>query len=203
MSGTLFIISAASGTGKTSLIKELFSSTPKVQVSISHTTRPIRPGEKKGVNYHFIDQNTFKEMLSQNMFLEHAEVFGNWYGTSKTWVNDTLQQHQDVILEIDWQGAQQIRKQLPNTISIFIVPPSLETLKKRLQSRQQDSDEVIERRLSAAKEEISHYPEYDYLVVNDDFNKAVSEVKHIILSTRNKNPVAAENQEQLLTNLLS
>ncbi len=203
MSGTLFIISAASGTGKTSLIKQLVSTLDAIEVSISHTTRSKRPGEADGINYHFVDQAAFQDMLGNSEFLEHAEVFGNWYGTSQTWVTDRLKQGQDVILEIDWQGAQQVRKLIPEAQSIFILPPCLETLKKRLNQRQQDSDSVIQQRLSEAQEEISHYPEYDHLVVNDDFDQAVQELEAIITASRLNIHSASKTLRPLIEQLLA
>src|SRR5579884_3074698 len=165
--GTLYIISAPSGGGKTSLVKALTASMPNIIVSVSHTTRPKRPGEEDGVNYHFVDQAQFKKLLAEDLFLEHATVFGNYYGTSRRWVEEKLQAGIDVVLEIDWQGAQQVRKLMPKTVSIFILPPSREVLLERLQARDQDNKAVIAKRMAAASNEISHYHEYDYLVIND------------------------------------
>lgn len=153
-------------------------------ISVSHTTRPIRPGEKDGVNYHFVPAEQFQELIQQNIFLEHANVFGCWYGTSREWVMSQLNQNKDVILEIDWQGAKQIRTLFKETISIFILPPSMEILHKRLEERGQDSPDVIAKRMQAAKEECSHAPEFDYVITNDDFDVAVHDLKSIILKYR-------------------
>lgn len=203
MPGNLYVISAPSGAGKTSLVKALLEQCPHLLVSISHTTRPKRPGEEDGVNYHFVDQAQFEQMLNNNAFLEHAEVFGNYYGTSKQWVAETLATGEDVILEIDWQGAAQIRKSIPNTITIFILPPALETLKQRLQGRGQDDSDVIARRLSEAQSEIAHYVEFDYIVINDNFDTALSELQAIIQANRLTQQAQSSRHEQLLKNLLS
>lgn len=179
VTGTLYIISAPSGAGKTSLVKALIDALPQVRVSVSHTTRGMRPGEVEGVNYHFVDRPTFLGMLEQGEFLEHAEVFGNLYGTSQLRLEQTLAEGFDLILEIDWQGAQQVRRLLPQAKSIFILPPSQEALRQRLTNRGQDSDEIIERRMREAVSEMSHYVEYDYLVINDDFAHALEDLKSI------------------------
>jgi len=201
MSGNLFIISAASGTGKTSLLQAVLARDPQAQVSISHTTRPQRPGEVDGENYHFVSTEEFQQLVESTGFLEHAEVFGNFYGTSQAWVAATLASGKDVILEIDWQGAAQIRK-TSKVISIFILPPSLATLKERLQNRGQDEAKVIERRLNEAQSEIAHYAEYDYLVVNDDFDTAVAEISAILTAERCRNSVQSEVKRGLLQDLL-
>ncbi len=154
------------------------------RISVSHTTRAMRPGEEDGVNYHFTDRDTFVRQVEQGRFLEHAEVFGNLYGTSADWVAQTLRSGDDVILEIDWQGATQIRKQLPDSVSIFILPPSLETLAERLRGRETDDESVIQQRLDGAQEEMSHYGEFDYLVVNDDFQRALYELEAILEARR-------------------
>ena len=182
--GSLYTISAPSGAGKTSLVAALVKSLSDVCVSVSHTTRPRRPGEECGVNYHFTDRSTFTTMLSAGEFLESAEVFGNLYGTSRAKVEQQLTQGWDVILEIDWQGARQIRELIPGCLSIFILPPSREALEKRLFDRGQDSEEVIARRLAAAEEEMSHYRENDYLIVNDEFDTALQELRTIVLANR-------------------
>lgn len=183
-SGTLYIVSAPSGAGKTSLVKALIDSMPQVRVSVSHTTRAMRPGEVDGVNYHFVDRERFLAMLERNEFLEHAEVFGNLYGTSQRWVEQTLAEGYDLILEIDWQGAQQVRRALPQARSVFILPPSREALLQRLSNRGQDSEEVIAARMAQATAEMSHYVEYDYIVINDDFQQALDELKAILLGNR-------------------
>ena len=182
----LFIIAAPSGGGKTSLTKALVKSVDNLVISVSHTTRPMRPGEKDGVNYHFVTPEKFQELIQQNIFLEHAKVlgFGYDYGTSREWVMSQLKQNKDVILEIDWQGAQQIRKLFDDTVSIFILPPSMEILRKRLEERGQDSPAVIEKRMQAAEEECSHKDEFDHVIINNDFNDAVTELKNIILKYR-------------------
>ncbi|MCK4587435.1 MAG: guanylate kinase [Gammaproteobacteria bacterium] len=180
--GTLFIISAPSGAGKTSLIKSLLESTDGISVSISHTTRAKRPGEENGVDYHFVDVPTFTEMVEHNAFLEHAQVFDHHYGTSETAVLDQLASGQDVILEIDWQGAEQVRIRISGTVSIFILPPSRDALRERLTDRGQDDDTIINRRMHDAATEMSHYHEFDYVVVNDVFDTALKDLKTIVAS---------------------
>jgi guanylate kinase len=177
--GTLYIVSAPSGAGKTSLVKALIDSEAQIRVSVSHTTRAMRPGEVEGVNYHFVSREQFHAMLDNTEFLEHAEVFGNLYGTSQEWVKQTLAEGYDLILEIDWQGAQQVRRLMPEAKSIFILPPTQEALRHRLTNRGQDSGEIIERRMREAVSEMSHYVEYDYLLINDDFAHALSDLKSI------------------------
>ena len=199
--GTLFIISAPSGAGKTSLVAEILAQINNIQASISHTTRDCRPGEKNGINYHFVDRQQFVTMIDNNAFLEHAEVFGNFYGTSQEWVKATLDTGIDVILEIDWQGAEQVRSKFAESQSIFILPPSKQALRERLNDRGQDHAEVIEKRIAAATEEMSHYVEADYLVINDDFALALEQLKSIISAQRCKMPVLGH--EKLLSDLLS
>ncbi|MDA8782159.1 guanylate kinase [Porticoccaceae bacterium] len=199
--GTLFIISAPSGAGKTSLVAEILAQVDNIQASISHTTRACRPGEQDGINYHFVTQQQFVSMIEDNAFLEHAEVFGNFYGTSQDWVEKTLSQSSDVILEIDWQGAEQIRSKFADSRSIFILPPSKQALQERLNGRGQDNAEVIEKRIAAATEEMSHYVEADYLVINDDFSTALSQLEAIIRAQRCQMPV--QGIENLLSDLLS
>jgi guanylate kinase len=199
--GTLFIISAPSGAGKTSLVSEILMRMDNIQASISHTTRAARTGEVDGVNYHFVSQQVFQSMVTQNAFLEHAQVFGNFYGTSKQWVQDTLNAGIDVILEIDWQGAEQVRQQFAQSKSIFILPPSKQALVDRLNERGQDDVEVINKRVAAATEEMSHYIEADYLVINDNFDLALEQLKSIISAQRCKMPV--QGHEKLLSDLLS
>lgn len=180
--GTLYTVSAPSGAGKTSLVSALVQSNPEVCVSISHTTRPMRPGEVNGVNYHFIDHATFEVMIESSAFLEHARVFNNLYGTSQKWVEETLQQGIDVILEIDWQGAKQVRHLMPNTVSLFVLPPSLACLRQRLTGRGTDAEEVIDARMAEAISEMSHYVEADYLIINDDFTTALAQFQALITS---------------------
>ena len=182
--GTLFIVSAPSGAGKTSLVEALVERCPQVCVSVSHTTRSMRPGEQDGVSYHFVTEAAFLEMLSRDAFLEHAQVFENYYGTSQDWVDEQLQQGRDVILEIDWQGAEQIKRQRPESVAVFILPPSREALLQRLTSRGQDDEKVIERRMSKAVDEISHYLQSEYIVVNDDFDQALDELQRVVESQR-------------------
>lgn len=182
--GNLYVISAPSGTGKTSLVKALAESVPGVQVSISHTTRPKRPSEIHGENYYFIDEKEFLHKIEHGDFLEYATVFHHHYGTSHTWVEETLAKGLDVILEIDWQGCQQIQLKIPNCISIFILPPSLADLSDRLRKRNQDKEEVIQERLADARETMLHIHEFDYVIINADFDHAVHDLKTIILAGR-------------------
>ena len=200
--GSLFIVSAPSGAGKTSLVKALLEAMQGITVSVSHTTRVPRPGEENGVHYHFVDVEQFIKMQSQGRFLEHAKVFDNYYGTSKTSVEDTLNQGMDVILEIDWQGARQVRQQFPDNQSIFIIPPSRQILMERLTSRGQDDQTVIERRMRDAVTEISHYHEFDYLIVNDDFDLALSQLGAIVTAARLTQQRQRAANESLLLDLL-
>lgn len=186
MKGSLFVIAAPSGAGKTSLVRALLGRLDRIGVSISHTTRPQRPGETDGVNYFFTDRAHFQALINAGEFLEQAEVFGNLYGTSKTWVEQTLASGRDVILEIDWQGAEQIRRLLPETIGIFILPPSLPVLRERLVGRSTDAPEVIERRLAQAATDMTHYVEFDYVVINDDFERALAELLAVVSAQRSR-----------------
>lgn len=201
--GTLYTVSAPSGAGKTSLVKALLEAVVNIRVSVSHTTRTMRSGEENGINYHFVDESTFVTMINNNAFLEHAKVFNHYYGTAQDWVESILANGEDVILEIDWQGAEQTRRLLPDCVSIFILPPSLKALEERLNGRGQDDSTVINHRLAEAQEEMSHLVEADYLVINDDFDTALSELRAIILSQR----LTVKNQQQknhkLLKELLS
>ena len=201
--GTLYIISAPSGAGKTSLVKALIDAMPQVRVSVSHTTRPMRPGEVEGVNYHFVEREQFILMLERSEFLEHAEVFGNLYGTSQRWMEQTLAEGFDLILEIDWQGAQQVRRLMPQAQSIFILPPSQEALRQRLTNRGQDSDEIIERRMREAVNEMSHYLEYDFLVINDDFAHALEDLKSIFRANQLQQKIQQLRHTHLLRELLA
>ena len=203
MSGTLFIIAAASGTGKTSLVKALVADTDRLGVSVSHTTRPARPGEVDGVNYHFTTREQFLAEVAAGQFLEHAEVFGNLYGTSRTWVEQQLASDHDVILEIDWQGAPIVRKLMPQALSIFILPPSLKALAERLNGRGTDSNEVIAHRLSEAIADITHYSEFDYLVINDDFATALADLQAIVRAARQSHRAQAARQAELIKRLLT
>lgn len=203
MSGTLFIIAAASGTGKTSLVKALVADADRLGVSVSHTTRPARPGEIDGVNYHFTSREQFLVEVAAGQFLEHAEVFGNLYGTSRTWVEQQLAKDHDVILEIDWQGAQIVRALMPQALSIFILPPSLKALAERLNGRGTDSNEVIAHRLSEAIADITHYSEFDYLVINDDFPTALADLQAIVRAARQSHRAQADRQAELIKRLLT
>jgi len=178
--GLLFIVAAPSGAGKTSLVRALLDSTPNITVSVSHTTRAMRPGEEDGVHYHFIEIPGFETMRDAGEFLEHARVFDNYYGTSRAAVQERLDQGLDVILEIDWQGARQVRKVFPDSIGIFILPPSRQALQQRLQGRGQDDEQIIDRRMRDAVAEMSHFHEFDYLVINDDFDLALQELRCIV-----------------------
>jgi guanylate kinase len=199
--GTLYVISAPSGAGKTSLVGEMLRKDAGLGVSISHTTRPMREGEQDGVNYHFVSRDEFEAMIARGDFLEHADVFGNYYGTSQVWVRETLATGQDVILEIDWQGAEQVRRLIPECVGIFIVPPSAAVLRERLVGRGTDAPEVIERRLTEAAEECRHAVEFDYLVVNDDFDQALGELLSIVRSQRLRMDVQKQRHAQLLAGL--
>lgn len=203
MKGQLFIISAPSGAGKSSLVKALLDSVEMLTVSTSHTTRQQRPGEVDGVDYHFIDSTQFLHMVEHGEFLEHAEVFDNFYGTAQKSIETQLAEGLDVILEIDWQGARQVRKLMPDAISIFILPPSNEALRERLQGRGQDSEEIIERRMRDAVSESSHYDESDYLVINDDFTAALDELGQLIVTQRLKTARQAELYKKMIGDLLA
>ncbi len=184
MSGQLFIVSAPSGAGKTSLVAALLKSMHGIGVSVSHTTRAMRPGERDGRNYFFVDVPTFEAMEARGEFLESALVFGNRYGTSRAAVTAALAAGRDVVLEIDWQGARRIRDLFPTAVSVFVMPPSVEELQRRLERRNEDGPEVIARRMQAAREEMSHYKEYQYLVVNDDFERARADLESIVRAAR-------------------
>ncbi|MYM63834.1 guanylate kinase [Pseudomaricurvus sp. HS19] len=201
--GTLYTVSAPSGAGKTSLVKALIDNTDNVRVSVSHTTRAMRPGEENGVNYHFVDRDTFVTMIGESDFLEHAEVFGNLYGTSTRWVNETLDSGTDVILEIDWQGAQQVRRLLPETISVFIMPPSREELARRLTGRGQDDSSIIDARMQEAISEMSHYVEGHYVIINDNFDVALADFQSILRSQRLTLAQQQQRHTALLASLLS
>jgi guanylate kinase len=184
MLGNLYIISAPSGAGKTSLVAKLIDHDLLIRVSVSTTTRPMRPGEQHGVNYFFVSEAEFESKIAAGEFLEHAKVFNNYYGTSKTSVIQQLNAGQDVILEIDWQGAQQVRQIFPEAVSIFIMPPSLDELDRRLNGRGSDSAEVIANRMREAVSEMQHYQEFDYVVINDDFDSALHQLHSIFIANR-------------------
>lgn len=201
--GTLFIVSAPSGAGKTSLVRELIESLDGIRVSVSHTTRAQRRGEVDGVNYHFVSIAEFEAMISRGEFFEYAQVFDNFYGTSRSAVEALLKAGQDVILEIDWQGAQQVREQVPDSVSIFILPPSCDELERRLASRGTDAHATIARRMRDAVSEMSHYDEYDYLVINDDFTTALRELQSLVIAQRLSLARQQDSHGPLLTALLS
>jgi len=201
--GSLFILSAPSGAGKTSLVKELIKGISGVLGSVSYTTRAIRPQEKEGVDYHFVSHDEFNKMLQEGVFLEHAQVFGQYYGTSKVWVENTRLQGIDVILEIDWQGARQIRLQFEEAQSIFILPPSRQVLEERLHKRHQDNIHIISGRMHEARDQISHYSEYDYLICNDQFEEALEDLKSIIRCHRLNWRRQQVQQEALIKQLIS
>lgn len=182
--GTLYIFSAPSGAGKTSLVKALLEQLEGISVSISHTTRPPRPGEEDGVAYHFTDVQAFLQKVEQGEFFEHAHVFGNYYGSSEHSIRSQLETGRDIILEIDWQGAEQVKKRVPEAVSVFILPPSIEELHQRLVNRKQDTEETIAKRMKQAKHEIEHYPEYDYLIINDRFETALADLISIVRAHR-------------------
>ena len=203
MSGSLFIVAAPSGAGKTSLVNALVDKHPDIRLSVSHTTRPAREGEVNGKDYFFVNRDEFAQMRDAGEFLESATVFDNSYGTSAEAVMSQLQQGYDVILEIDWQGAEQVRKNNTDCTSVFILPPSKLALEQRLRGRGQDDDETISRRMRDAEAEMSHYIEFDYLVVNDDFDVALTDLTAIITARRHSMSVQQHVQEKLITELLA
>lgn len=200
-SGTLYIISAPSGAGKTTLVQALLESFPNLYVSISHTTRQKRPYEKDGIDYHFINEDEFNKMVNSGQFLEHARVFDNGYGSARQIVEEQLATGKNIILEIEWRGARQVRELVSNVVSIFVFPPSYKTLESRLDDRG-DGTESIERRMRDAKTEISHYGEYDYLVINDEFETALQELKTIISSSQHNYRQHKDYFDQFVTELL-
>jgi len=184
MSGSLFVISAPSGAGKTSLVHAMLGTNPQIALSVSYTTRAPRKGEQDGVAYNFVSRATFTEMAGRGEFLESAEVYGNYYGTSQSWISQEIAQDRDILLEIDWQGAAQVRRLFPNCISIFILPPSIAALEQRLTGRGQDDSEVIARRMAAAREDVAHVAEFDYVIINDNLNEALREFNAVVLAAR-------------------
>jgi guanylate kinase len=201
--GNLFVISAPSGAGKSSLLRALRERLPQLRVAVSHTTRAPRPGEVDGVHYHFVDQERFAAMIGERAFLEHARVFDRYYGTSEAAVRGPLESGTDLVLEIDWQGARQVRHRFPDACTVFVLPPSVATLRERLAGRGQDSGEVIARRMHDAVSELSHYPEYDYLVVNDVFDTALDQLQAIVVARRLREPAQSARLEPLLQALLA
>ena len=197
MPGNLFVVVAPSGAGKTSLVNAMLERERNVHLSISHTTRPPRAGEEHGKAYHFIDRPTFEAMIAAGDFLEHADVYGNYYGTSRRWIEQQLQGDHDVLLEIDWQGAAQVRRLFPTMVGIFILPPSLSELRRRLTARGKDAPEVIERRMASAREEISHVLEFEYIIVNESFDVALADLMAVVRAAR----LSRERQQERLTKL--
>ncbi|WP_213433547.1 MULTISPECIES: guanylate kinase [Lysobacteraceae] len=202
MRGTLFIVAAPSGAGKSSIVNACLARDPNICLSISFTSRAPRPGERHAEHYHFIDAAQFKQMVADGDFFEHALVHGDWKGTAKQSVEPQLASGKDVLLEIDWQGAQQVQKQVPDAVSIFILPPSRDALEQRMRARGQDSEETIQRRLAAAREEMSHYDEFDYVIVNEDFATAVAEMGAIFVASRLRRPLQQARHEGLIAALL-
>jgi len=198
----LYVVAAPSGGGKTSLIRALLEKDAKVSLSISHTTRAPRPGEVEGLHYHFVDDLTFTRMIAENAFLEHAQVFDNRYGTGRDAVRLKLAAGYDVILDIDWQGARQIRGNFPDCCTIFILPPSLEVLRNRLANRGQDSMEVIERRMKDARAEISHWSEFDFVIINDDFDETLADLQSIVRHRKPCRPKQKDRNDDLVAELL-
>ncbi|MDH1799219.1 guanylate kinase [Acinetobacter johnsonii] len=203
MSGLLFVVSAASGTGKTSLVKALLDRVTNLHVSVSHTTRGQRPGELDGVHYHFTEKDSFLALVEQGGFIEYAEVFGNYYGTAQATVKEQLAKGHDVLLEIDWQGAQQVRKLFPDSKQIFILPPSQFDLRQRLSNRGTDSVEVIERRLGCAVEDMQQYVNFDYVIINDDFNKALHDLESVIIANRLVITQQASRHQKIISELIT
>lgn len=201
MSGCLFVVSAPSGAGKTSLVNALLAADPAVRKSVSYTTRPPRPGEADGHDYHFVAMPEFERMIEADDLLEHARVHGNCYGTGRTWVLDALAAGDDIVLEIDWQGARQVRRLYPDAVSVFILPPSIAALESRLRGRGQDSDAVIERRLHAARAEIAHVTEFEYVIVNTEFATAARELQSIVIAHRLLQPAQLARHGALLESL--
>ena len=195
--GVLFVVAAPSGAGKTSLVKALLKNDSAIRLSVSYTTRAPRPGEADGVDYHFVSVEEFQAMAARGEFLESAEVYGNYYGTSQTWIAGEIAAGRDILLEIDWQGAAQVRRRFPEAVTLFVLPPSLEALRERLSGRGQDSAEVIERRMAAAREDISHAAEFEYIIVNDDFDQALLDVMAVVRASR----LSTSRQVQKLTPL--
>jgi guanylate kinase len=200
--GTLYILSAPSGAGKTSLLKALRQQDDSLHVSVSHTTRDMRPGEQDGVDYHFVSHDEFLCMVGDGGFLEHAEVFGNYYGTSEAAVNRELNAGHDTVLEIDWQGARQVRRRFPEAVSIFILPPDQQALRDRLDARGQDSEETIRHRMHQAVEEMSHYAEFDYLIINDQFEIALAQLSAVVNAQRQRLIYQATRHSDRIQNLL-
>jgi guanylate kinase len=201
--GILFIVSAPSGAGKTSLLRELVPEDERLVMSVSHATRAMRPGEENGVHYHFVGLEAFEQLVAEGAFLEHARVFDNYYGTAEAGVRNQLAQGLDVVLEIDWQGARQVRERFAGSVSIFIAPPSIDALRARLTGRGQDDAVVIERRMRDARSELSHFAEYDYLVINDEFAIALEQLRSIVTAERLREPRQSARFQGALADMLA
>ena len=201
MSGSLFVVSAPSGAGKTSLVHALLATNPQIALSVSYTTRKPREGEVDGVAYHFVSRETFLEMSGRGEFLESAEVYGNFYGTSQSWIARENAMDKDILLEIDWQGAAQVRRLFPECISIFILPPSIEALEKRLKGRGTDTADVIARRMAAVREDVAHVAEFDYVIINDDLNEALHEFNAVVLAARLRGARQLDRHQILINQL--
>ncbi|MBI1174887.1 MAG: guanylate kinase [Sideroxydans sp.] len=201
MSGNLFIVSAPSGAGKTSLVNAMLACTANIDLSVSYTTRAPRPGETDGKEYHFVSRETFLAMAKHGDFMESAEVYGNLYGTSQSWIQAEIASGRDILLEIDWQGAAQVRRIFPDCISIFILPPSLAALELRLKGRNQDSAAVIEQRLQAARDDIAHVAEFDYVIINDKLDEAVQQLKAIVVAAGLRRDGQLARQQDLINQL--
>lgn len=202
MSGSLIVVSAPSGAGKSSLVKALVKALPNLEAAVSHSTRPPRPGEEDGKDYHFVSQERFRQMIAEDAFLEHAQVFDNLYGTAKSSLEGPLQQGRDLILEIDWQGARQVCALIPEAVRLFILPPSTKALRQRLEGRGQDNQDVIERRMRDAQAEMSHWQEFDYLIVNDVFDEALAEMIALVRTLGLRRSLQAQRHAKLLQELL-
>lgn len=201
--GTLFVVAAPSGAGKSTLVNALLEREPTISLSVSHTTRPPRPGERYGRHYYFVERGEFEREIAEDIFLEHAEVHGNLYGTSRTTVQALLAQGRDVLLEIDWQGAEQIRRSKPDCVSVFILPPSRAELERRLRGRGSDSAEVIERRLHNSRGEIAHADQFDYILINDAFEQALGDLQAIVRAVRQRSALQWRRHEALIAELLA
>ena len=202
-SGCLFVVAAPSGGGKSSMVNALLQREPGIRLSVSYTTRPPRPGEREGAHYHFVDGAKFRQLQEAGEFLESAYVHGNWYATSATWLRSQVMAGQDVLLEIDWQGAAQVRRLMPDSVHIFILPPSLGALKERLEKRAQDSPAVIQQRLEAAREEVRHFADFDYVIMNQDFARAVDDLSVIVRASRLTAPRQQVRHAKILAQLLA
>ena len=201
--GTLFVVAAPSGAGKSSLVNAVLAREPGIALSISFTSRAPRPGERHAQHYHFVDRAEFERMIAAGDFFEHALVHGDYKGTARQSVQPQLAAGKDVLLEIDWQGARQVREKVPDSVSVFILPPSREALQTRMRNRGQDSEETIARRLAAAREEMSHHDEFDYVIVNEHFDAAAAELRAIFVAHRLRRPVQARRHERLIASLLA